>query len=285
MEKRFPPWLVKKLTHSEDVHRTKALLRKKGLHTVCESARCPNIWECFSKPTATFMIMGDVCTRECRFCGVKKGSPAPVDVSEPEKVAETVEILELKHAVITSVTRDDLDDGGAGHFARTVESIRRKRPGVTIEILTPDFQGSKEALRTAVLSMPDIFNHNLETIPRLYPVVRPEADYQRSLEFLKNIKEIKGDILTKSGIMVGLGETYAEVIDVMEDLRKADCDIVTIGQYLMPTKESVPLKEYISPEIFERYKEEIEGMGFLHVFSGPFVRSSFNAEIVMESKR
>lgn len=282
MRKRFPPWLVKKASHSDDLHRIKVLLRKKGLHTVCESASCPNIWECFSKPTATFMIMGDICTRECGFCGVKKGVPGPLDKDEPQRIAEAVEILKLKHAVITSVTRDDLDDGGAGHFAATVNAIKRRIPLVTVEVLTPDFNGSGDPLKKVVDSGPDIFNHNLETISRLYPVVRPKADYQRSLELLKNVKGINRDILTKSGIMLGLGEAYGEVINLMEDLRRADCDIVTIGQYLMPSKKSLPVKEYVSPEIFEKLKEEIQGMGFLHVFAGPFVRSSFNAEVVME---
>jgi lipoic acid synthetase len=282
MDKRFPSWLVKKLSHSEDVHRVKALLRKKGLHTVCESARCPNIWECFSKPTATFMIMGNICTRACRFCGVQKGHPDPLDADEPKRVAEVVNTLKLRHTVITSVTRDDLEDGGAEHFAKTVECIREMNPQVSIEILTPDFQGSQDALRVAVSSRPDIFNHNLETVPRFYPAVRPGADYERSLRFLKKIKEEDRNILTKSGIMLGLGEIYGEVMDLMEDLNRADCDIVTVGQYLMPSKESIEVKEYIHPELFEKYKEDIENMGFLHVFSGPFVRSSYNAESVIE---
>lgn len=284
MEKRFPPWLVKRAFHGEDVHRMKILLRKKGLHTVCEAAHCPNIWECFSKPTATFMIMGDICTRECGFCGVRKGVPDPLDKNEPERIAELVEELNLKHTVITSVTRDDLYDGGAEHFVKTVESIRGKIPEVTIEVLTPDFKGFIESSKKVVDSKPDIFNHNLETIPRLYPVVRPEANYQRSLDLLNNIKEMERDIITKSGLMLGLGETYEEVIEVMEDLRQVNCDIVTLGQYLMPSKKSLPVKEYILPEAFDRYKEEIENMGFLHVFSAPFVRSSFNAEIVMKKK-
>jgi len=283
MKKRFPPWLVKRASHGEDVHRMKMLLRKKGLHTVCEAARCPNIWECFSKPTATFMIMGDICTRECGFCGVKKGNPGPLDKNETERIAELVKELNLKHTVITSVTRDDLDDGGAEHFAKTVEEIREKTPEVTIEVLTPDFKGSVESLKKVVDSKPDIFNHNLETIPRLYPFVRPEANYQRSLDLLKNIKEMEGDIITKSGLMLGLGETHKEVIDVMKDLRQVNCDIITLGQYLRPSKKSLLVKEYVLPEIFEKYKEELKGMGFLHVFAGPFVRSSFNAEVVMQN--
>ncbi len=278
MKRNLPQWLVKRSFDISQLHDIKTLLRKKGLHTVCEEARCPNIGECFKKPTATFMIMGDTCTRNCRFCAVTHGSPEPLVKEEPLRIAEAVNELKLKHVVITSVTRDDLPDGGASHFARTVEEIRNLNNNVTIEVLVPDFKGSEDSLSIVCKSEPHIVNHNLETIPRLYRDVRPEADYMRSLRLLKKVKELSSGIVTKSGIMVGLGETDEEVIAVLKDLRSFGCEMVTIGQYLSPTKESFPVKEYVSPEIFEYYRKKAEAMGFKNAASAPFVRSSYLAE-------
>ncbi|MBI5180135.1 MAG: lipoyl synthase [Nitrospirae bacterium] len=278
---RIPKWSTKRVQINPSLHRTKGLLRDLRLNTVCESARCPNISDCFSKPTATFMILGDVCSRQCSFCSVEKGVPMPPDISEPERIAEAVKKLNLRHVVITSVTRDDLADGGAGHFAEVISELRKFQISnlkFQIEVLTPDFSGSIDALKKVVSAGPHIFNHNLETVPRLYSLVRPQADYKRSLAVLKNVKEMSPAIYTKSGIMLGLGEAEQEVIDVMRDLRGVGCDFITIGQYLQPRKENLPVYEYIRPEVFERYKVIAEEFGFLRVASGPFVRSSFNAE-------
>ncbi len=266
---RKPSWLKKRLTASKEVHDLKVKLREHKLHTVCESASCPNIHECFSKSTATFMILGNICTRNCSFCGVRKGNPMPVDRDEPHRIAKMVEELQLKHVVITSVTRDDLPDGGASQFARTIALIRG-RTSATVEILTPDFFPETEL-------EPDIFNHNMETVSRLYPKVKPSADYKKSLNLLEQIKKRNRKILTKSGIMLGLGERHNEVFGVMEDLLHVGCDILTIGQYLQPAKNLHPVSAYIPPERFEEYRETGKKMGFLHVASAPFVRSSFNA--------
>lgn len=265
-----PSWLKKRFQASDQTHHLKKRLREQKLHTVCESASCPNIHECFSKPTATFMILGNVCTRECGFCGVAKGTPLPVDPEEPLRVAETVAELRLNHVVITSVTRDDLPDGGAAHFARTI-SLIRDRSSATIEILTPDFFPETDLT-------PDIFNHNLETVARLYPEVRPAADYGKSLHLLKRAKERAPGIITKSGLMLGFGETRAEVLGAMKDLLRVECDVLTIGQYLAPTRNHRPVTAFIPPEHFEEYKETGKRMGFLHVAAGPFVRSSYNAQ-------
>lgn len=284
---RIPKWSVKRIQLNPSLHKTKGLLRDLRLNTVCESARCPNISECFSKPTATFMILGDVCSRQCRFCSVEKGAAMPPDASEPKRIAEAVKRLGLRHVVITSVTRDDLLDGGAGHFAEVVKElfkIQDSKFKIQIEVLTPDFNGSIDALKKVAAAGPHIFNHNLETVPRLYSTVRPQADYKRSLMVLKNVKEMAPAIYTKSGIMLGLGETEQEVIDVMRDLRGVGCDFITIGQYLQPRKENLPVYEYIRPEVFERYKKIAEGLGFLRAASGPFVRSSFNAEEMISSR-
>jgi len=272
-----PPWLKKRLVASHYQSRVSEILSERNLHTVCQSALCPNIAECFAKGTATFMILGDTCTRNCRFCAIKSGEPLDVDEDEPKRLAAAVGELALKHVVITSVTRDDLPDGGAGHFASTVEELHRKAPDVTVEILTPDFQGDETALRTVVLSRPDVFNHNVETAPRLYPTVRPEANYRRSLHVLRTVKELEPEIHTKSGIMLGLGEKRDEVSEILRDLRDVNCGILTVGQYLKPSKAHLEIQEYIHPEVFSEIAEEAKELGFTYVASAPFVRSSFNA--------
>ena len=279
MISRLPQWLIKKSRDNSKLHAVKSILRENGLNTVCESARCPNIAECFSKPTATF-ILGDVCTRRCGFCSVEKGYPLQPSDDEPVKIAEVSAKLSLRHVVITSVTRDDLPDNGAGQFARTIDEVRRLNKGVTVEVLTPDFSGSVKSIRMVAEKKPEIYNHNIETVPRLYKKVRPQADYKRSLELLKLVKEFYPAIITKSGMMVGLGEEKGEVIGVMKELRNVGCDVLTIGQYLMPTKNNLPVIEYVEPEVFEFYKQEGEKIGFKSVESGPFVRSSYNARMI-----
>jgi len=278
MSGRLPRWLVKRGVDMKELHGVKKILREKGLSTVCEEARCPNIGECFKRPTATFMIMGDVCSRQCSFCSVNKGIPSLLDADEPAKVAMAVAELELKYVVITSVTRDDLADGGAEHFAKTVLEIRKLRPETKVEILIPDFKGSREAIKTVCDAKPYVINHNIETVPRLYSSVRPQADYKISLSVIKMIREFSDEIITKSGIMVGFGEEYAEVVEVMKDLREAGCEMLTIGQYLTPTKESIPVSEFIHPEVFRMYEAEGKKLGFRSVASGPFVRSSYMAD-------
>lgn len=280
MHKRKPEWLRVRLQGAEKSQQVKDMLKRLSLHTVCEEANCPNLIECFGRKTATFMILGSVCTRNCTFCNVTKGLTQPVDPEEPAHVAEAVKELGLKHAVITSVTRDDLPDGGAGHFARVIEKL--KEAGVIVEVLIPDFQGSREALEIVIKAKPHILNHNIETVPRLYPTVRPKASYPRSLELLKNSKELDDSIFTKSGIMVGLGEQEAEVIKVMQDLREAGCDILTIGQYLAPSAKHHPVIEYIHPDIFKKYKDLAYQMGFKYVAADPLVRSSYHAADVSE---
>jgi lipoic acid synthetase len=274
---RLPEWIKIRHKHSE-LHGLKSLLRDYGLSTVCEEARCPNKSECFSKPTATFMILGSCCTRNCGFCSVESAAPLPPDKDEPLKVALAAKEMGLKYVVVTSVTRDDLEDGGAQHFAKTVTAIKKHLPYAKVEVLTPDFKGDFSALKTVLDSKPDVFNHNVETVPRLYPAVRPQADYPRSLRLLRQAKEISPTVNTKSGLMLGLGEDYDEVLDVMTDLREADCDFLTIGQYLRPSRENLPVKEYVHPEVFERLREAALGMGFKFVASSPLVRSSMNAE-------
>jgi lipoic acid synthetase len=273
---RLPDWIRTK--SSTGLHNTKQILRGHGLSTVCEEARCPNIGVCFSKPTATFMILGSNCTRNCGFCSVESAPPQAVEEDEPERVAMAAHEMGLRYVVITSVTRDDLPDGGALQFARTVTALRKSLPGARIEVLTPDFRGDKNSLRTVLSSGPDVFNHNVETVPRLYPTVRPQADYERSLRVLKNAREMAPRIATKSGLMVGLGENFDEVVSVMADLRSVDCDYLTIGQYLRPSKRNLPVAEYVTPETFERYRERGLLMGFKAVASAPLVRSSMNAE-------
>ncbi|SET07730.1 lipoic acid synthetase [Natronincola peptidivorans] len=277
MIKNRPPWLRKKAPNQESLNAMEKMLKSLSLHTVCEGADCPNIGECFENQTATFMILGKTCTRNCRFCAVSKESPEKLDEKEPQNVAIAVEKLGLKHVVITSVTRDDLLDGGAGHFAKTINEIKNLNKGITIEVLIPDFAGNLQALKEIIKAKPEIINHNLETVPSLYQQVRPQADYQRSLSILKAVKDIDGSIVIKTGIMLGLGEKEEEIIRVMEDLIKINCDILTLGQYLQPTKEHIEVVEYIPPEKFDDYKERALNMGFKYVASGPFVRSSYNA--------
>jgi len=277
---RLPKWAKRKIGTHGSIHKMKEVLRREGLHTVCEEARCPNIGECFSKPTATFMVMGDVCTRDCGFCDVTAGTPKLLDTEEPVKIARVSRELGLKHVVITSVTRDDLPDGGAGHFAATIRELRKAIPDASIEVLTPDFKGDVVFLMPLAKEPPDIFNHNIETVPRLYSVVRPQADYERSLKVLKSMKALKPEIITKSGIMLGLGEKREEVLAVMNDLRGIGCDVLTIGQYLRPSKENLPVVEYIDEEVFAEYGDIAREKGFIHVASAPLVRSSFNAEEV-----
>jgi lipoic acid synthetase len=264
----------------------KNLISGLNLHTICESARCPNIGECFSKKTATFLILGDVCTRNCAFCAVKKGKPTPLDEKEPQSVLKAVQTLGLRYVVITSVTRDDLDDGGASQFAKVVKSVHEHQDHITIEVLIPDFRGSFNALTSVVKSGPHVINHNIETVPRLYRKVRPEAVYNRSLNLLKKVKHIDSRIITKSGLMLGLGETMNEVVDVMNDLRKADCDLITIGQYLQPSSKHYPVFKFVTPEKFFQYKQIGMEMGFAGVASAPLVRSSFRAaELYAETEK
>jgi lipoic acid synthetase len=277
MEKRKPDWLKVQYQDPKKIAKIKRLLNHLSLHTVCEEANCPNKMECFSKGTATFMVLGSICSRNCKFCNVTKGEPEKVDSNEALHLAEAVEQLELRHVVVTTVTRDDLPDGGAAHFAMIVQEIR-KRSKATIELLISDLQGCEEDLRTIVEQKPDIINHNLETVPSLYEKVRPMANYQQSLTLLQRVKEIDPNVFTKSGIMVGLGETEDQVILLMKDLRQVDCDFLTIGQYLAPSKEHLDVVEYVHPEVFKRYEEMAYELGFKHVASSPFVRSSYNAE-------
>jgi lipoic acid synthetase len=270
-----PDWLTIEAPSPETLESMKKLLEAGHLHTVCEGADCPNIGECFAQKTCTFMILGDVCSRNCRFCAVKHGRPLPVDPEEPQGVALTVQQLNLQHVVVTSVTRDDLTDGGAGHFAATIKAIKKTGPEVTVEVLIPDFQGNKKALQKVIAAQPEVINHNVETIPRLYAAVRPQAIYERSLELLQRVNA--AGILSKSGLMLGLGETTAEVLKVMEDLRAVHCDILTLGQYLSPSPAHHPVVEYIHPRTFAWLKQKAYNLGFGEVNAGPLVRSSYQA--------
>jgi len=276
--KKKPAWIRVKAPTSPAYADTRRIMRDHNLNTVCEEAACPNIGECWAKGHATMMIMGDTCTRACSFCNVKTGKPGQLDPFEPESVAQSVKKLGLSHVVVTSVDRDDLADGGAEHFARTITCIREASPGTTIEILTPDFQKSdKGALETVVAAKPDVFNHNLETVPRLYTSVRPGARYFHSLQLLAKVKEIDPSAFTKSGIMVGLGEERGEVLQVMDDLRSADVDFLTIGQYLQPTRKHIAVDRFVTPEEFEGYEKMAYGKGFLMVSATPLTRSSYHA--------
>lgn len=285
MARKFPPWIIKKLSLAasdenrggKQVYEVRNLLRRLDLNTVCEGARCPNLWECFSGFIATFMILGNICTRNCRFCAVAKGSPLPVDEKEPKRLAWAVRKLGLKHVVITSVTRDDLPDGGASQFFSTVMEIRSINPDVVIEVLIPDFGGKRRAIEQVLEAKPDIIGHNLETVPSLYGKVRPQASYERSLGLLELVKILQPDSYTKSGLMVGLGEKEQEILNVMEDLREIDCDILTMGQYLQPSRFHLEVRRFIPPSEFEKYRRVAEKMGFLFVSAGPFVRSSYKA--------
>jgi len=282
MTKRKPEWLKVRLHNTKELNYVKKTLQSLKLHTVCEEANCPNRVECYSSRTATFMILGNTCTRHCKFCNVGDGSPTPVDAGEPMRVAEAVKKLDLEYAVITSVTRDDLDDGGASHFKSVIEEIRALTPNVKIEVLIPDFQGDEDALNQVIEAKPDVINHNVETIERFYETIRPEAAYEQSLELITRVKKANSKIMTKSGIMLGLGEEDAEVRKVIEDLKNAGCDILTVGQYLPPSKDHAPLVEYITPEQFKVYEDFAVELGYHGVASGPRVRSSYNAGHVYE---
>ncbi len=275
--KRKPAWIRVKAPTSEGYAETRRIVREHGLNTVCEEAGCPNIGECWAKLHATVMIMGDTCTRACAFCNVATGKPAPLDPREPMNTAVAVARMGLRHVVVTSVDRDDLDDGGAGHFAAVIHAIRETSPETTIEVLTPDFMHKDGAIETVVEARPDVFNHNLETAPRLYPTIRPGARYFTSLELLSRVRRLDPSIFTKSGIMVGLGESTGEVYQVMDDLRAADVDFITIGQYLQPTPRHAPIDRFVPPEEFEAYAAMARGKGFLMVSSSPLTRSSHHA--------
>lgn len=277
MNRRLPEWLTVKAPKRGSYEQMADFLKSMGLHTVCQSASCPNIGECFSQKTATFMILGDVCTRNCGFCGVYSGCPTPVDPGEPENVAKASAKMGLRYVVVTSVTRDDLVDGGASQFAETISRIKTAIADAKVEVLIPDLGGNPESLRTIVDAEPFVLNHNVETVPRLYPTVRPQAIYARSLEVLETAKSIRSSIYTKSGLMLGLGESNEEVTAVMRDLRSVGCDFLTLGQYLRPSRSNIPVIEYVTPEQFDEYKAIGYEMGFGHVASGPFVRSSYHA--------
>lgn len=278
---RLPPWLAPKAPRAPALRRMARLLSARGIHTICQSARCPNVGECFGQGLATFLIMGDRCTRNCRFCAVAAGPPQALDAEEPGRVAEAARRLGLRHVVVTSVTRDDLSDGGAAHFAAVVAALREALPGATVEILVPDFQGDAAALAAVARAAPDVLGHNVETVPRLYPRVRPGADYGRSVDLLGRAKALAPEVLTKSGLMVGLGETQQEVENVMRDLRAASVDILTIGQYLRPTREHAPVTEYLEPEIFAHYARRARALGFREAACAPLVRSSYHAGDLM----
>jgi lipoic acid synthetase len=276
---RLPEWLRIRLPTTDSFARTKKLLDGLRLHTVCESAKCPNHWECWSQGTATFMIAGDRCTRACGFCAVSTAKPLPLETDEPTRVAEATRRMRLKHVVITAVARDDLADGGADHFRRTIESVRAAMPGIVIEVLVPDFNNRDASLEIVLSANPAVFNHNLETVRRLTPEVRSRATYDRSLAVLAKVKSWRGaSIYTKSGLMLGLGETEAEIHQAMRDLRQACCDILTLGQYLQPTRQHLPVQEFVSPDRFKVYGQQARQMGFVHVASGPMVRSSYHAD-------
>jgi lipoic acid synthetase len=272
-----PEWLKAPAPLGENYRNLKTLARRLGLHTVCESAQCPNIGECWNHRTATFMLLGDVCTRRCGFCAVPKGRPGPIDLDEPRRVAEAVATLGLKHAVVTSVNRDDDNLGGARIFADTIREIRALVPDCSVEVLIPDFQGLDEALRIVLNARPDILNHNTETVPRLYPAVRSGARYQRSLRLLANVKKFAPGLLSKTGVMVGLGESMEELLEVFRDLAAQQVDILTVGQYLRPSKDQLPIARFYTPEEFRTLKQEALAMGFRHIESGPLVRSSYHA--------
>lgn len=277
--RRLPEWLHVKLPDSDTFGRTRALLDELKLHTVCESAKCPNHWECWSRGTATFMIAGDRCTRACHFCAVATARPLALEEDEPQRVAEAARRMKLKHVVITAVARDDLPDGGAAHFARTIDKVREVNPDVVIEVLVPDFNDQDAAIETVLAARPHIYNHNLETVRRLTPRVRHRATYDRSLSVLKKVKaHCATTIYTKSGLMLGLGEREEEVLQAMRDLRAVGCDILTLGQYLQPTLKHLPVVEFIRPEKFAEYQAVARTMGFVHVASGPLVRSSYHAD-------
>jgi lipoyl synthase len=273
-----PSWLIKTLTVTQTSREVEQSLTTHRLHTICQEACCPNQGECFSKGVAAFLIMGNVCTRNCRFCAVASGKPRPLDPNEPARLAEEVTELGLRFVVVTSVTRDDLPDGGANHFSKVIRTVRKRCQDVGIEVLIPDFKGSDSALAVVVDAAPEVLNHNVETVPRLYPKVRPQADYRRSISLLNKAKVLNRKVITKSGLMVGLGEKKDEIYKVMNDLRNSDCDILTIGQYLRPSPSHYPVMKYVKPTIFDEYRGTALSLGFKAVASGPFVRSSYRAE-------
>jgi lipoic acid synthetase len=284
--RRLPEWARRGATHFESLNTIKKNLRALNLHTVCESARCPNIHECFHRGAATFMILGNLCTRGCGFCSVPKGNPRihdmRLDSAEPSNVARMAADMKLKYVVITSVNRDDLADGGSAHFAETVREVRQAVPNARVEVLTPDFDGNMDAVARVLDAGPHVFNHNMETVPRLYRRVRPQADYRQSLDVLRFARGYRPEVLTKSGFMAGLGENEDEVTQLLRDLRGQDVDVATIGQYLQPTRRNLPVAEYITPERFDRYRDFGLALGFRMVFSGPLVRSSYMADLVNE---
>jgi lipoic acid synthetase len=275
--KRMPEWMKRPIAREGSYETVKQLMDRLELHTVCQSAKCPNQGECFASGTATFLIMGDACTRGCRFCAVETRQPAPLDPEEPARLAEAVLALRIKHVVITTVTRDDLPDGGAAHFVAVIEAVRDASPGTRVEVLTSDFGGNLERVDTVADALPDVFNHNVETVPRLYADVRPGAEYARSLRVLARVKERHPGMPTKSGLMLGLGETHDEVVSVMRDLRDAGCDMLTLGQYLRPSAKHLPVAEFVLPAEFDALAREAEALGFSAVASAPFVRSSYHA--------
>ncbi|MCP4114341.1 MAG: lipoyl synthase [Desulfobacteraceae bacterium] len=283
MKTAKPNWLKRKLPTGPEYEKVRHLLASCKLHTVCQEAKCPNMWECFSKRTSTFMILGSQCTRNCRFCNVTSDAPELLDPNEPLRVGKAAKELGLKYVVVTSVTRDDLADGGAAHFAETIQAIRAAVDGVGVEVLIPDFQGNVEALKIVLNAKPDVLNHNIETVPSLYSSARPEADYQQSLDLLQNAKAMDASIPVKSGLMVGLGETMEELEQTMTDLFRHGCDILTIGQYLQPSKAHLAVRKYYSPDEFNLLEEKARQIGFEKVAAGPFVRSSYNAQDLFDA--
>ena len=285
MATRLPVWFKKKPPNPDTMSKMKGLLDGLNLHTICESALCPNVGECFARKTSTFLILGDICTRNCTFCAVKKGTPQPAHEKESEHLLQAVETLGLSYVVITSVTRDDLADGGASQFARTIGLLKENNNEVILEVLIPDFLGSTEALKAVVDAGPEVINHNIETVPRLYPQVRPKADYNRSVELLFRVKKLNPKLVTKSGLMLGLGEKREEIIEVMQDLRETGCDLLTLGQYLQPSPRHHPVISFISPDEFDQYHTIGKNMGFAEVASAPLVRSSFEADKLYRKAR
>jgi len=275
--KRLPHWLKKKIPDLKAIKNMEKMLRDHNLHTVCESALCPNLGECFKDRTTTFMILGDICTRNCSFCAVEKGKPLPIDENEPKNIAKAANLLKLSHVVITSVTRDDLEDGGANQFAGCIKEIKRIKPNPSIEVLIPDFGGNFKNLNIVLAYFPDVLNHNIETVSRLYPEIRSDADYIKSLRILEKAKNYSKNIVVKSGFMVGLGEKWDEILDLLKDLSNTGCDIVTIGQYLQPSKNHTPIYKFYNPDEFVDLKQVALNMGIKYVESGPFVRSSYKA--------
>jgi lipoyl synthase len=283
--RRMPDWLKRPIAYTGSNGIVEREISVRRLHTVCTEARCPNRGECYSHGTATFLVMGDVCTRNCGFCNVKHGNPVPLDEDEPRRLCETVRNLGIRHVVITSVTRDDLADGGAGHFSRTVKLIKDNMPECSVEVLVPDFGGNPESVDNVIESRPDVFNHNVETVQRLYPSVRPGASYERSLGIIARASDMGNGIAVKSGVMAGLGETFEEMISVFYDLYKAGCRILTVGQYLRPSNENLSVTEFVNPDIFRLYREKAISIGFSYVASGPYVRSSYKAVEALNSVR